>query len=593
MNIDEKAIPAALIDAYCKSVDSADPTVIVSHCRDSSRFFQGCRAIPQNAPFARQRMRVSLKSDRVFDPSIRTILQDGGLYRDVVIVLSVAAMEEAFPDLAAYFGETDFLAAALLDPREEIRKIAHNFIQDWDGLDSHEAKRQVAVVTIRRVFSRFFASTKDLGAGALSADPSIKKDDAQLDRRNIEKALESAQSELARQKQVATKEQKRLQEKLDQGMQSVDQSQRDLDAVRSQVRVLKVELSNTQNSLSELQTSLEQRVAQGVELAVASRFRTWLEPVRAIEEGLAEAKSSEVLTRAAKVLERQRAVDRSYGNRAELTSILDGYCRVLSELKDASVHALRPLPELLSTAAVLEREIADLERRLGVHREQLDSTESSLLARINSAQSHDDLSNMRRFVQQSTEYGLLNAAELHRLYSAINYKADLLYDSARILDKDSSSTNTKAPFNLRRAAATAQPFTLFIDGHNVLFSLVDALGQHFDNGIPGSKARTALANSVVRVFDKPGQDVILYFDGNERTEQSLSDQVRVFYSGGTGDHRADDAILKHMDFWRRSGASTPLWLVTKDVGFAREAGAIGASIMHPEEFSVLLELAVG
>jgi hypothetical protein len=100
-----------------------------------------------------------------------------------------------------------------------------------------------------------------------------------------------------------------------------------------------------------------------------------------------------------------------------------------------------------------------------------------------------------------------------------------------------------------------------------------------------------LANRLTRIFDKPGADVMLYFDGDDPAQQSLSDQVRVIYSGGTGEHRADEAILKHLAFYVQSGSAAPLCLVTKDADFSRQARAMGVIIMHPEEFVSSLDMA--
>ena len=55
--------------------------------------------------------------------------------------------------------------------------------------------------------------------------------------------------------------------------------------------------------------------------------------------------------------------------------------------------------------------------------------------------------------------------------------------------------------------------------------------------------------------------------------------------------QADNAILEHMSFCRQSASSTPIGLFTKDGDLARQAGAMGATIMDPEEFATLLELA--
>ena len=115
-------------------------------------------------------------------------------------------------------------------------------------------------------------------------------------------------------------------------------------------------------------------------------------------------------------------------------------------------------------------------------------------------------------------------------------------------------------------------------------------GRLFVDGHPGTRARVEFANCLNRIFDRPGADVLLYFDGADPTQLSLSDRVRVMYSGGTGEHRADEAILKHLSFCVESGSSAPLCLVTGDADFARQANAMGVIIMHPEEFAASLDL---
>ena len=165
----------------------------------------------------------------------------------------------------------------------------------------------------------------------------------------------------------------------------------------------------------------------------------------------------------------------------------------------------------------------------------------------------------------------------------------MLYDKAEIFGQDHSG-HPQTQFFLRHAIAHGQRFTLFIDGHNVLYALKDILGRHFVDGIPGLRARVEFANCLTRNFDKPGADVMLYFDGGDPAQQSLSDQVRVIYSGGTVEHRADEAILKHLAFCVQSGSSAPLCLVTGDADFSRQAKAMGVIIMHPEELATSIDM---
>jgi hypothetical protein len=263
--------------------------------------------------------------------------------------------------------------------------------------------------------------------------------------------------------------------------------------------------------------------------------------------------------------------------------------QMLAEVRRARIEAMNPLPQLASIAADLEHEIRDFARRLGQPEQPIAATESGLLARINAAQSLDDLFELRQFLQEAAAYELLHRDELQRLYRATADKAGMLYDRAGISGQNHSGS-AQTRFFLRHALAQGQPFTLIIDGHNVLYGLEELFGRHFVDGHPGLKARAEFANCLTRIFDKPGADVVLYFDGVDPTQQSLSDQVRVIYSGGTGEHRADEAILKHLAFYVQSGSAAPLCLVTGDADFARQARAMGVIIMHPEEFVTAVDL---
>ena len=65
------------------------------------------------------------------------------------MVLSEAALQEGFSDMAAYFGEADFLAAALLDERDSVRAMAHEFIAEWDRQSADDVARDAAHSVVR------------------------------------------------------------------------------------------------------------------------------------------------------------------------------------------------------------------------------------------------------------------------------------------------------------------------------------------------------------------------------------------------------------------------------------------------------------
>ena len=53
MEIDDRPIPGAVVDAFCRVVDKADPALIMALSRENERLFQGYRVILKNVPMAR------------------------------------------------------------------------------------------------------------------------------------------------------------------------------------------------------------------------------------------------------------------------------------------------------------------------------------------------------------------------------------------------------------------------------------------------------------------------------------------------------------------------------------------------------------
>lgn len=590
MEIDEHPVPDVVVAAFCRLVDRLDAKRILGTASVMPAIFQGHRVIAQNVPVARQRIKSLLKNDRHLGTYTATLLRGTGLASEFVVVLSEAALQEGFSDLAGYFGEADFLAAALIDEREAVRELAHEFIDEWDGQDTGEAGRAEAAESIRSAFASFLENTKGLFGDTLPLESRMDGDQGHVAKGKPDRALESAKAELDRVTRKAERERREFQDKITEKQKEIDRLRNDLFTCRNDSKTRDAESAQAKKELAELQASLTQRIDQGVDKALSGALRQWLLPVRNVQEALADARQRDLAGRAAEVLERQRAADLNYGNRAALTRLIEERRQLLTEIQRARLEALNPLPELRGIADHLEREIGDLAHRLGLTQGEIAAAAAGLLVRINEAQTLEELSEVRQFIQQAAAFELLHRGDLHRLYRAMDDKAGLLYDKAKVVGEVGAGS-LKSRFFLRRAAAQGDPFALFIDGHNVLFELEGIFGQYFVDGFPGTRARAEFGKCLTRIFDKPGADVLLYFDGDDPKQHSLSDQVRVIYSGGTGEHRADEAILKHLMAFNHSALPGPLCLVTRDADFARQAREMGVLIMHPEEFAASINLA--
>lgn len=126
--------------------------------------------------------------------------------------------------------------------------------------------------------------------------------------------------------------------------------------------------------------------------------------------------------------------------------------------------------------------------------------------------------------------------------------------------------------------------TFILDGHNILYATRPAFLEQLVEGHPGTAAREALVQRLLRVFTTPDHEVWLYFDGIDPHRECRSGQVQVIYPGGDGDQRADRAILRQVTERAARGDAATVIVVTRDIKLARRARKRGAGIMAPAEF---------
>ena len=212
MEIDEHTVPDVIVAAFCRLVDRLDAKRILGTASVMPAIFQGHRVIAQNVPVARQRIKSLMKNDRHLDSYTATLLRGTGLANGVVVVLSEVALQEGFSDLAAYFGEADFLAAALLDEREAVRDLAHEFVDGWDGQDTGEAGRAEAAESIRSAYASFFENIKGLLGDTLPTESRMDGDQGHVAKDKPDRALDSVKAELDRVTKKAERERKELQD---------------------------------------------------------------------------------------------------------------------------------------------------------------------------------------------------------------------------------------------------------------------------------------------------------------------------------------------------------------------------------------------
>lgn len=141
---------------------------------------------------------------------------------------------------------------------------------------------------------------------------------------------------------------------------------------------------------------------------------------------------------------------------------------------------------------------------------------------------------------------------------------------------------------LRRAIAGDIPAVLLIDAHNALFALQCRYRLPTEHRWPTAQARDWLARDIAGLLaDAPNVRAYVVFDGPERSESTVSANVQIVYSGGTGEHRADGVLVDQAKFLASAGAENVL-IITNDGELAGLASRHGAKALPPTALLALL-----
>ena len=141
---------------------------------------------------------------------------------------------------------------------------------------------------------------------------------------------------------------------------------------------------------------------------------------------------------------------------------------------------------------------------------------------------------------------------------------------------------------LQAALARRLPCTLVVDGHNVLHLLPALFRAYHDaQGQPTGRARQALAERLQALAERhPTLHVELWFDGPAHDTRSLSEQVRVHFSGGEGSDRADGAIVGQVRHLASTPAAPLIAVASADGEVRGAAQSLGALVVLPVELGV-------
>ena len=588
MEIDDRVVPGNVLDAFCSMLEEVPDSVFLALGKQQPSLFRGFRAKRENIPKVREFLGKRVHTDKHLDPMLRILCRESRVHAGLVAMISETVLRERVEVLAAAVGETMMVASLLVSEQDETRQIGWDYLESWDGIPaSDSARRDAAVKTVKvlhplaEVLSRLELDEPALEAGRQETAPAPDTPSAG--------ALRAAEERIATLKRQLEGEKERNRQLAASAQQEAERLNSQLGEQRLTLTQTRTELNARLEEIHQLETEIEQRVDARVRQQLQTTVRPWFARVDQVQGLLPPASDDRVLENARRLLAMQAEVDQHSGNRKTLGVRLEACQALLAEVDDARREALTPVEGLSAARKQLAEEIARIKGALGLNptnpgNERL----APALTAINQATSLDEVAETRRLLDMSVARGLYQDEDLPVFRQALRDKASVILDREMALGRRSPPSPLQA-FMSQFCPMDDRRVVLAVDGHNVLFLTKDYFQDCLDSdGCPGSRARTSLVTQLASAFKQAIEvEIRVYFDGEDASLYSHSDQVTVLYSGGQGRNRADDAILKDIHY--QQGQGEPLIrIVTRDMNLATQALGYNAERVDPDDLVALL-----
>jgi hypothetical protein len=583
-------LPVSVIDFLKKLIDELPEAPFLEFVRGRDELLKGSFK-PSRKNIHVFRERVKGRAAMYFEDSreFRSLIHRSDLGRSFVSVLSADAIESAFHHLAAYFGRARLMAALLADDRGEVRGIGEERLEDV-GRETGEGPETVSVAAaeLRNLFAPFIRQLAPVFETNEESEESAEGIDLEQGKVRQLQAVDSLDRENDRLKRELDRKDLQI-AKLERSETALrDRLNAETEAKEAALRDLKRERLEA----ATLREAVEREVREQCRKEADAEMRYWLDPIRSIEE---EAKSrkaggmqDDLLERVGVALRRQQERDRHFGNIATLNDRLDNLLKASRAVETARSQALHPLAELDEVKRNVEAEIGRIRGLLGIE-SGVDKVVTALQAYINGRTSPDLLRGAATLIDRLVAIGALGRKQTEDLYSFYHRKMARLYGEFEGTQESQTSSSLRGPAGkLQKALDTDASFLLVIDGYNLLMGLEGGYtGENGEEAI--GQARERLVNLIVElVGPSPGCETWIHFDGPEHSEVGVSENLRIVYSGGTGENRADKRILDYLGFRLGGTESLPAALVTNDKALADRARRLGATIIAVRDFESLL-----
>ena len=591
MLIDDYEIPERIIDKLVSIIDVIPNKDIISYAKLNHLILKGYQLNKKNASVFRQRIKKSLPTTKNIDTELRSRLTSYSLNSEIISFLSLPILEKHLNNMLALYGYEQMIIGLLLDGRKEVRALGISTSKSDETESSDEAKEtaEQELVTSLEPLLETLSELIEIKDDEETTSSKNKSADNLAEVKELKKQIAQLNLELKIAKEFEKKERK-LSRTLKEKTEKLQRTEQDFKTEKANLKKATLELKKTNNKLEKKASELSVGINSGIQAELKSHIHDWLLAPTAVQKYIENttAENNDLLSLAEIVLEKQAQKDKHFGNLKTLREQLEKLITAHSNLVRARTEALSPVTELAEIEAKLEEEIISLRRALGeTGNVQLTDIVTDLSIMINEATTIKEMDALASKFVRIGEMEILADSELRNLYSTYHNKQERMYDLL-LANSPKATAPTSLAWKFKYSIDKKQPFVWILDGHNVLFSLRDVFGSD-KQGVPGADARNKLIAAMTSlVKDAPQCEVNIFFDGPAYSQEHAAANVKITYSGGEGEHRADNAILEIVEYMQAESPDLTRVLVTDDRDLAQQAKKHKTANMRLAEFAAIL-----
>ena len=585
-------LPEEIMTVYTQAVGDANEQAVLDYAKNvANGLLQGLRPIKKNVPQIRKRLINHLEHEKKISGKHLILLEycrPLGFFED----FTPEMIGDHLPGLCSLYGMELVIASLLLDKREQVRAIPEEVIQGGREIEelSDDDRTEFACRSFN-FFGPFFEpivetmSENDEDAEEASGDkpePSPPKDDSELRQKEMKIAsLEKQAKKLREEKKKLKKDADKLQTTRTQ----LEKIKKEKAQFKEEVAGLKEKLEKSEEEYE----ALDAAIAATVDESLQSTLHHWIRKPQEIKkesDALKGLGNSDLAKKAEAVILHQEELDRNAGNRRNLMERLEQLSELKEQIDALSIESITPLKELNTVGKDLQKEISRIKKLIGIP--PSDQLTRQFRVRIGAAATFDELSDCKRLLDEMQRMEILPGADMKDLFVYCDARVSLMYDK-HVPMVSKAAAPVSSLYRLKQHLHDNTPVLWMLDGYNVLFQLPELFNTLDEDGKPTEASRRALSDMMIEMTKtSPKVSVRLYFDGPKYAEYRASDNILVIYSGGEGDHRADDVICRDLEYQCETNPKMPTVLTTDDRDLRQRVEHLGADAIWVNEFYALV-----